>query len=499
MNKKTFPIILSFFLCILLCSCGSLGYSLVLWNNSEAGVSEGQIVKVYVKSNISQSYIISLPESKQKIEIPLWQISEPQGKRKTLDLANSYKEYEHTYASVKLDGLPIRLEPVNTAKQVYRLRKDEIIRILYKGNGQSVTNGKGNLNGEWLRVLTSSGTFGWCFSYNLNLFERTGQKLENSSEGEIQELDEAIKDALLKRWYPEYFQQMIKTGRFDLEKISANYGFFFGLQNEDENEDEDETSVEENFDMQIPDSEYAGEQGNPEFAVEIQNENEIDSENQIKDAEPNLNNFMFDENAEKTARILTSDLNKEWTYKKINAASDGAYVLGENQVYITLKGKNFMAVQYMDSDGKMKSENFVALNMDFKEVIKKETERRNSLIQSFVQDGPIYRSSNYGTLTFKDGGNAVWRNFRLLVPSVISATARENIKVTCEYYLSPSLQKEFDGILTFKFEGSSEKVNFFYKKDSSGVRLEDAKRATFKGNLVTARSSSPLVMYFTVR
>ncbi len=40
-------------------------------------------------------------------------------------------------------------------------------------------------------------------------------------------------------------------------------------------------------------------------------------------------------------------------------------------------------------------------------------------------------------------------------------------------------------------------VNFFYKKDGGGLRLEDAAKATVRGNLVTARASSPLVMYFS--
>lgn len=489
MNKKIILILLSIFFSFLLSSCGELGYSLVLWNNQDAGVSEGQIVKVYVKSNISQTYIISLLEDDHKVEIPLWQISEPTSKKKTVALARTYEEFAHTYARVKLDGLPIRFEPVNTSKQVYRLRKDEVIRVLYKGKGQSVTNGKGNLNGEWLRVLTGSGTFGWCFSYNLALFERTDKTLSTAKETKKQELDEALQSALVKRWYPEYFSEMIKTGRFDLDRLSSSYGFFFGTETA-ESEDEIKT---DDFDLQETSDFPLVQEGIESVSIEAQEE--------VKESETVLSAqaLALDETLEKTLRILTADLQKEWTYTKISKNSDGAYAFDENQVYVTLRGKNSMVVQYMDSDGKMKNENFIALDIDLKEVIKREVERRNALIQSFVDAGPVYHSSNYGTLTFKEGGEAVWRNYKLLVPSVISSSAREKIKVTAEYYLSSSLKKEFDGILTFTFEGSAEKINFFYKKDSSGLRLEDAKRAGTRGNLVNARSSSPLVMYFTAR
>ena len=105
MNKKIVFLLSGLLSLILFTGCGKLGYSLVLWNNPEVGVHEGQIVKVYVKSNISHSYIIMGLENTHKVEIPLWQISEPQSKSKTEKLAARYSNYEHTYANVKLDGL----------------------------------------------------------------------------------------------------------------------------------------------------------------------------------------------------------------------------------------------------------------------------------------------------------------------------------------------------------------------------------------------------------
>ena len=51
----------------------------------------------------------------------------------------------------------MRAEPVNTSKQVYRLRQDEIVKILFKGQGQAPMSGKKALEGDWLRVLTKDG------------------------------------------------------------------------------------------------------------------------------------------------------------------------------------------------------------------------------------------------------------------------------------------------------------------------------------------------------
>ena len=111
-----------------------MGYSVVLWNISEHQIKSGDIVPVYIKSNISHVYVIGT-EDGEKMEVALWQLTDPVKKGKIKNLAAKYEENAATYASVKLDGLPCRAEPVNTAKQVYRLRKGEIIKVIYKGNG----------------------------------------------------------------------------------------------------------------------------------------------------------------------------------------------------------------------------------------------------------------------------------------------------------------------------------------------------------------------------
>ena len=105
-----------------------MGYSVMLWSLPEQNLNDGDIVPVYIKSNISQTYVIGTMDSDQKFEVPLWQITEPASKSAAEKSFSRYAEYQYQYAQVALDGLPMRAEPVNTAKQVYRLRKDEVIK-----------------------------------------------------------------------------------------------------------------------------------------------------------------------------------------------------------------------------------------------------------------------------------------------------------------------------------------------------------------------------------
>ena len=212
-------------------SCsGIMGYSVVLWNIPERNLSDGTIVPVYIKSNISHVYVIKDPNSKEKVEVPLWQISVPESKGKAKKLAQKYSAYEHQYAKCNLDGLPIRAGTVNTSKQVYRLRKNEVIRLLYEGEGQAVMSGKNAMEGKWLRVITDDGTEGWCFSYNLQQFSMNlnGPADTDGSSNKVAETDDVLDEMLASKWYPENYSTMIKSGNIDLANMQSSFGFDTG-------------------------------------------------------------------------------------------------------------------------------------------------------------------------------------------------------------------------------------------------------------------------------
>ena len=362
-----------------------MGYSVLLWNIPEYELQSGQILPVYIRSNISQVYVVGIQDDDDstkeltKIEIPLWQLTEPVKKSKISSISKKYSELAHTYASVKLDGLPCRAEPVNTSKQVYRLRKAEVIKLLYKGTGQAPMTGGVPLEGSWYKILTSDGTQGWCFSYNLNLYEtdKSGQQLGGEKIEIEEEEDKYYLSILDKAWYPDSFSTMISSGNIDISKIHPSYNF---------------------------------------------------------------------------------------TIDTVN-----------NKVSLNMS--------------------LVTLAEDINAIVAAEKQRRTDAYNTLVQNTGNLSSSNYGNLTFNEDGTFRWTGFKLLVPAVIGAGAKNTGICSVKYAVSKGLSG-YDGVLSFKFDGLSEDVNFLYKLESDGLRLEDASDATFNGILVTARSSSPLILYF---
>ncbi len=433
--RKITLLFLAVFLCLFVsCRNRIKGYGVLLWNLPEYQMQDGDVVPIYIRSNISQVYVIG--SSKGKIEVPLWQVTPPQMKFKAKKTSEKYIEYRHKYASVALDGLPMRQEPVNTAKQVYRLRKGESIKVLYKGKGQAVYSGKKALEGDWLRILTSDGTTGWCFSYNLRIFETdiNGNQIQGQIIQEEDTFNQELSELLKKTWYPDSYKTMISSGRIDPYRINTAYNFHL-----------DEETNELSFNM-------------PEVK------------------------------------------NKKWAYtgatEDNTIASAKAYKLNDIPIIVSVRSPVYIVVRYTGESGKPEDFNLVTIEEDIDQLIFEEKQRRETEYEQIYMFGPDFRSSGYGQLYLKQDHTFTWNNKNLLVPGVISSSAKNNGTVQVKYFLVRSLAQAYDGVLTFKFEGMNKEVNFFYKAEENGLRLEDATGAVLDGSVFKERGISPLIIFF---
>lgn len=420
----------------LLISCGNRvkGYSVLLWNLPEYKLQDGDLVPVYIRSNISQVYVMGT--SQGKIEVPLWQLTEPQNKFKAKKTAQKYAEYRHKYASVAMDGLPMRAEPVNTAKQVYRLRKSENVKILYKGKGQAVYAGKNPLEGDWLRILTSDGTEGWCFSYNLRPYETNinGERINGEVVQEVNQADAALSEILTQVWYPDSYKAMIDSGRVDPSRINTAYNFHL-----------DEETQKLTFNM-------------PEVHCEWDYTG-----------------------AEEDKTIATAT----------------AYKLNDIPIVVTIRSSRYIVVRYTGESGKPEDFNLVTIEADINELVAQERERRETEYEQLYMFGPNFKSASYGSLKLNEDHTFTWMNKNLLVPGILSSTAQNKGTVQIKYFLIRSLSQAYDGVLTFSFDGMNKEVNFFYKMEENGLRFEDATGAVKENNTFKERGNSPLIVFFS--
>jgi len=232
-KSRLFSGFLALIACIFLSSCSRLGWGILLWSTEDPPIPSGTVLPVYIRSNIDKVWVVGIPDafkvgkgSPDKLEIPLSRFELSGSKGKAKKRAQDFAEYAPFYAENLQDGLPVRDNPDNGARRVYRLRTGEIIKILEKVDGNPAISATGDpLPGDWYKVLTSDGTRGYCFSYRLKLFEHHGGALLAAPVGEEFVSDPDLDMLLAKRWSPESYAQMVNARRVDINELERHWGF----------------------------------------------------------------------------------------------------------------------------------------------------------------------------------------------------------------------------------------------------------------------------------
>jgi hypothetical protein len=170
MRKIPFIIINVIFslLILVLTSCGgrTIGWGVLLWIDDPDSGSNGEVFPVLSESEIRGTVTIRLPEGTR--EIPAYYLRVFPKEQSARDFASSFQEYTGTFGVSRKHGLNIRKSPDSKTEQIYRLRENEIVKIVSRCKEKTVV---GNLEGYWYEVLTERGITGYTFDKYLSLYE----------------------------------------------------------------------------------------------------------------------------------------------------------------------------------------------------------------------------------------------------------------------------------------------------------------------------------------
>ncbi len=425
-NSIVLSVVFLFLVSIIGCS-KHIGYGVVNWSAPEYGLKATDVVPVLVKSNISNMYIVELDS--KKVEIPLWQLTFCKSKRAASAYIEKLNEYRSMYASVKRDGLPLRAKPKSTGKQVYRLRKNQIVKILWKGEGDPVIARDKPLEGQWFQVMTNDGTQGWCFSYNLHLYEEGNAAVAQVKKNT--QPDELLQSILQERWYPEYYHSLIMKKYIDLKRITKSFGFF-----------------------------------------------------------PNTEKGV--------AQIVLEKETLSFPYTGIRKNRMGAYIFTDSSLFLQIKNEHTIIVQYTDKKGHQHAEHFITLDEDLSEILEAEKIRRSKALYAVYTTGPKFNSGSYGTLSFSEDNRFIWNGYQVLSPSVIPKKAGQSGYVSTDIFLSRKLKADYQGVLSFKFDGSKEPIDFLYNLSPQGLKLEYLKPKHIEDGVAVTRNLNPVILFFEI-
>jgi len=209
-------------LALLAVSCDrEQGFGVVLWAPLEGPLANGDQVSVVRLSEESGLATVRAKQLKGAVELESWRLRLAASRDQARTEAEAYAPYLATFAYALRDGLPLREEPEQEARRVYKLREGQVLKVLARGEQRVLI---GSYQDYWYRVLTDDGYEGWCFGYFLPVFQSTGDPLQEAAA--LKALDPQLEALQATAWRPEYFQEMLDNGRIDLERFSPEMGFF---------------------------------------------------------------------------------------------------------------------------------------------------------------------------------------------------------------------------------------------------------------------------------
>jgi hypothetical protein len=199
------------------------------------------------------------------------------------------------------------------------------------------------------------------------------------------------------------------------------------------------------------------------------------------------------------ARIKVRDIDRTFSYTRIRSTGTRSWAFEGTQLQMNLRSDTTLAVQFTEGSGILRTLLFVALRSDVEDIIIQETARREELFRNIYEQGPMYISNSYGTLTFREDGRFSWTGNMLLAPQVIPASALGSGSLDMRLYLANSLADRFTGAFTLHFDGIAgpgASADFMYTLETQGIRIEHAPQTSLNGVTVVRRASTPLVIYF---
>lgn len=425
MNSKYIRILTGFFIVILTftsCSQKILGYGTILWAPDGSLFPTGQTVTIISESELADVYLINDGSGEESVQIERWRVEFFEDKPLAEEKSKTTLEYKTIFARNLKDGLLIREEPSITSQRVYKMRKNQTIKVFDKIAAISTV---GQYEGFWYQVITEDGTIGYCFDHYLDIYDSSVKPEEK-----VNPADVLIDAAFTKNYHPSSFIKMIKNAAIDLKLFRPQIGFFPDLEN-------------------------------------------------------------------RSLRIVTSAYSISVYWNSLSLIDKRSFELGESGVEVTVLSDTKLQVSYYYDDEKVIT-NYVVIE-SIEDIIIAETERRETLYNSLLEEGTSFSSNAYGNIRIQFDGNFAWSNYNRLVPQIIPDGSDGTGKIRFNKFLSSELKDEYTGIISFNFRYGDRliPINFLYTLVDKKLRLTYVPENDIIENIVKKKSISPIVIAFS--
>ncbi|MCX7038508.1 MAG: SH3 domain-containing protein [Spirochaetes bacterium] len=117
--------------------------------------------------------------------------------------------------------LPIREEAKQDAKTVYKLKPNQMVKVVSRSAEKETIKPYADY---WYEVVTEDGFGGFVFGHFLKIFSVQGDPAAEASR--LMSQDETLDRLLGSTWRPDYFREMVAKGMIDLSVFREDVGLF---------------------------------------------------------------------------------------------------------------------------------------------------------------------------------------------------------------------------------------------------------------------------------
>jgi len=430
-------VLFTLFFILSLSSCSRLGYGVLLWSIDDPPVDSGTVLPVYIKSNIEKIWVVGIPE-------------------KSIAQKDFKKEIPLT-----------QLEFIGSKRKAQKWADNFApYAMMYAENLQDGLPIRDNTDNNARRV------------YRLRLGEVV--KVLGMANGTPPISTSG--DPLPGEWYKVLTNEGV-----------IGYCFSYRLKIFNQNEESVRQAGASKNDTPDPDLDLIfSKTWSSEIYLQMINSGHIN----IQELEKN---YRFEPGQDTgVARIILPDLERQFTYQRINSEGERAWSFEGTNLQMVLRSNTTLAVQFMESSGVRRTLLFSALATKVGDLIIQENARRETQYMAIYNQGPVFTSNNYGTITLMKTGDFSWTGYDLLVPQVIPQETKGGGRISMDLFISPSYEDRYNGAFTLRFTDIRQKntVYFLYVLDNQGLRLEVVPDYGIEDITVMRKAPSPVVLYF---
>jgi len=433
-------------LCALLAACSSrIGWGVLLWTLEDPPIPSGTVLPVYVKSNINRVWVVGMPEGWHSGKGEIDKIEIPFSRLELVGSKRKARMYAEAFSKYALS-------------YAENLQDGLPIRDTPDNNARRIYRLKA---GEIIKILS--------VAEGIPAIGSNGEPLPGE-------------------WYKVLTEDGTMGYCFSYRlKLFEHSGGQLAASGVIINEKAEDPVLED----------LLSKTWSPETYLTMVNSKRINLEEMSRQ-------WRFDPGQETgIARIFVSGIDRSFSYTSIHPDGNRAWRFDGTNLSMQLRSETTLAVQFSEGGGSMRTLLFVSLPVSVDDLILQETARRDRLYREIYDQGPVFTSNNYGTITFMEGpppaggGTFSWQNYTLLVPRFIPENIEGDGTILIDLFLAPALEERYDGAFSLRFRNSrAPTLRCMYSLDNQGFRIEIVPDSSIDGVTIARRGDSPMVLYF---